>query len=267
MTSADATSTTTTLVVGATGATGRWVVKLLLDQGQNVKVVVRSKKKMLNILEEMGTKDADRLSITEASLLDLSDAEMQDQVKDCNAVVSCLGHTLDFKGLWGHPRKLVTQATKRLTAAIAEASSSSTTSGNNQKTKFILMGSDGVANPNGQDDKRTSLERTIIVLLRLLIPPHPDNEKAAAHVHSLGTNHNNLEWAVVRPTDLIDGEPTGYFQLFDKPQGGLFGAGVATRSHVAQCMVQFILDQEKWEKYKGTMPVLHDIPTAAKSEL
>ena len=74
---------------------------------------------MLGILEELGNEDTQSLSITEASLLDLSDAELQEQVKGCNAVVSCLGHTLDFKGLWGHPRKLVTQATKRLTAAIS----------------------------------------------------------------------------------------------------------------------------------------------------
>ena len=129
------------------------------------------------------------------------------------------------------------------------------------------MGSDGVSNPNGQDDKRTFGERTILFLLRYLIPPHADNEAAAAYIHSLGTG-GNVEWSVVRPTDLVNGKPTGKFQLFDKPQGGLFGAGSATRSHVAQCMTQFILDDEKWNQYKFKMPVLHDVAAdASKSEL
>ena len=86
-------------------------------------------------------------------------------------------------------------------------------------------------------------------------------------MHSLGTS-GNLEWSVVRPTDLIDGRPTGKFQLFDKPQGGLFGAGVATRSHVAQCMAEFITNEKKWNAYKFKMPVLHDIVAdKSKSEL
>jgi putative NADH-flavin reductase len=263
--------TTTTLVIGATGATGRWVVKLLLDQGQNVKVVVRSKQKVLSILQEMNQNGndedksyTDRLSITEASILDLSDAEIQEQVKDCDAVVSCLGHTLDLKGIWGQPRKLVTEVTQRLTAAIVAQKR------HTKKTKYLLMGSEGVANPNGQDDKRTFLDRAILVLLRLLVPPHPDNEAAAAHVHSLGTDNGTVEWVVIRPTDLIDGPPTGKFELFDKPTGSLFGAGVVTRSNVAQCMVEFILDPEKWAQHKFTMPVIHDISSLSdkpKSEL
>ena len=256
---------TTTLVVGATGATGKWVVKLLLDQGHNVKVVVRSKERMLAALQELSEDDTttplDHLSTTEASLLDLSDDQLQEQVKDCDAVVSCLGHNMDFKGLWGQPRKLVTDATMRLTAAMAATASPT------KRAKFILMGSDGVANPSGQDDKRTFGERIVLSLLRLLVPPHVDNEGAAAYVHSLGTS-GTVEWSVVRPTDLIDGKPTGKFQLFDKPQGGLFGAGQATRSHVAQCMVELITYEDKWNDYKFKMPVLHDIAAdTTKSEL
>lgn len=253
------------LVVGATGATGKWLVKLLLDEGHSVSVVVRSKERMFTALEELNTDNErktplDRLSITEGSLLDLSDNQLKEQVKGTDAVVSCLGHNMDFKGMWGKKdRKLVTDAAQRLTAAMKNTTSN--------KSKFILMGSDGVSNPNGQDDNRTFGEQLVLTLLRWLIPPHNDNEAAAAFLHSLGTS-GNLEWSIVRPTDLIDGRPTGKFELFDKPQGGLFGAGVATRSHVAQCMAEFITDEQKWNKYKFKMPVLHDIvANKATSEL
>ena len=132
------------------------------------------------------------------------------------------------------------------------------------------MASEGVPNPNGQDDKRVFLDRAILALLRILVPPHPDNESAAVVLHSLGINHDKVEWVVIRPTDLIDGPPTGKFELFAKPTGPLFGAGVVKRSHVAQCMVEFILEPEKWVQYKYTMPVIHDIVSSSdesKSEL
>jgi len=208
MTSAHS-ETKTTLVLGATGATGKWVVKQLLDQGHSVKVVVRSKERMMTVLKDINngeTLDENKLTITEASLLDLSDSDLQDQVQGCAAVVSCLGHNMNFQGLWGQKgRRLVTDAVKRMTKAAASADA-----------KFILMGSDGVDNPNGQDDKRTTGVRVVLFLLRNLVPPVADNEAAAAYLHSLGDN-SGVEWSVVRPTDLIDGPPTGKYELFDKP--------------------------------------------------
>ncbi len=61
----------TTLVVGASGATGRLLAEQLLNRGQNVKVVVRSPDKLPEVL-----KDHDHLSVIQASILGLSDDEM-----------------------------------------------------------------------------------------------------------------------------------------------------------------------------------------------
>ena len=78
----------TVLVVGATGATGQHVVQMLLDKGETVRVIARSKEKMLGLLKE---KDyGDKLIVKEASLLDLSDDELVQQTKDCKAIVRCV---------------------------------------------------------------------------------------------------------------------------------------------------------------------------------
>ncbi|NNK76205.1 MAG: NAD(P)H-binding protein, partial [Maribacter sp.] len=103
----------TILVVGASGATGRQLVTQLLQLEQQLKVIVRS---MEDLPESW--KNNERLTIINASVLELSDAEMVQYVQGCDAVASCLGHNLTFKGIYGHPRRLVTDAVRRLSNAI-----------------------------------------------------------------------------------------------------------------------------------------------------
>lgn len=229
------------LVVGASGATGKHVVQMLLDKGQRVQVIARSKEKMLSILSD-GDYGVDNLSITEGSLLDLTDEQLEEQTQDCQAVVSCLGHTLDWSGIFGHPRRLVTDAAMRLTSAMPQGS------------KFILMGTNGVSHPDGTTDKVRSLpERALLFLLRNLLPPHADNEAAAAYLHE----HRDFDWVVVRPTDLIDGDVSEY-SMYAAAPGSLFGSGTATRANVAHFMVELIVNEESWGQYKHQMPLLHD---------
>ena len=123
---------TTTLVVGATGMTGRPLVEQLLGKNHKVRVIVRSSHKLsAEVLENPNT------TVIEASVLDLTDEEMAEHVKDCDAVVSCLGHVMDFNGMFGEPRKLCTDTTRRLSSAIEKNSP-------RKPTKFILMNTVGV---------------------------------------------------------------------------------------------------------------------------
>jgi uncharacterized protein YbjT (DUF2867 family) len=78
--------TMTTLVVGASGATGRLLLQQLLDRGQCVKAVVRAPDRLPEVL-----RTHDRLSLIHASVLHLGDAEMAQHAKGCDAVASCLG--------------------------------------------------------------------------------------------------------------------------------------------------------------------------------
>lgn len=242
------------LVVGATGATGRHVVaQLLRDVNNNhtVKVIVRSADKMRQILSQLGVPENSRLQITEAAVLELTDAELLQQTADVDVVVSCLGHTLDWNGIYGHPRELVTDATRRLTTALTENKKKNA----KQIAKFILMGSDGVA-WQGNDDPRSFFERCLVSFIRYMIPPHRDNEGAAAYL--LSQPQDDLEWVIVRPTDLVDEPPSSTYQLYAKPQGSLFGSGTATRSHVAQAMVKLFTTASLWNQWKFQMPVLID---------
>lgn len=237
----------TVLVVGATGATGKHVVQQLLEMGHNVRVVVRSRRRMLDMVD---FQPSDHFVVTEASILELGDEDLKQEVEGVDAVVSCLGHNMDFNGIFGQPRSLVSLATSKLTETMKATAKAG------RPKKFILMNSDGVAHPAGTDDTRPVLERILLGVLRLLIPPVKDNEKAAKVVHEFQSN-GTIEWVVIRPTDLIDGQPTEYV-LYDKPVGSLFGGGVTTRATVAKCIVDLILDQVLWEKFKFQMPVLHD---------
>ena len=105
----------TTLVVGASGATGRLLVEQLLNRGQNIKIIVRT----TTALPE-SIKQNKKVSIIQASVLDLDDAELARHVKGCDSVASCLGHNMTLKGIYGKPRRLVTDATRNLCQAIKQ---------------------------------------------------------------------------------------------------------------------------------------------------
>jgi len=122
------------LIVGASGATGRLLTEELLNRGQFVKVIVRIPDRLPAAL-----RNHDNLSVIHASVLDLSDAELAQHVKGCDAVASCLGHNITFKGMYGHPRKLVTDAVRRLSDAIKANTPE-------KSTKFVLMNTTGNRN-------------------------------------------------------------------------------------------------------------------------
>ena len=68
----------TSLVVGASGATGKLLVGQLLNMGQNVRVIVRSSS---NIPDSWINND--KVSIIKAHISDLSLEEMSNYTKDC----------------------------------------------------------------------------------------------------------------------------------------------------------------------------------------
>lgn len=237
----------TTFVVGASGATGRLLVEQLLSRGQKVKTVVRS----LDSLPE-SIKSHDNLSVVHASVLDLNDTEIAQYVKGCDAVASCLGHNLSFRGLFGHPRKLVTDATRRLCNAIKSTKPEN-------RVKFVLMNTTG--NSNRDLIERVSFgQKCIIGLIRLLLPPHADNENAADYLRTqIGQDNGTIEWAVVRPDSLIDESKVSKYEIHPSPiRSAIFDAGSTSRINVGSFMTDLITDENTWNKWKGKMPVIYN---------
>jgi cation diffusion facilitator CzcD-associated flavoprotein CzcO len=235
------------LVVGASGATGRQLIDQLLIQGHQVKAVVRSPEK----LPGSWKKNA-HVTIISASLLDLKDSEMIRLTQDCNAIASCLGHTINLKGIYGQPRKLVTDAVRRLCKAIETTKPES-------PVKFVLMNTTGNRNRD-LNEPISFAQKCVIGLLRLLLPPHVDNEKAADFLRTqIGQNNKFIEWVAVRPDGLIDEEEVTAYETFTSPtRSAIFNAGKTSRINVAHFMASLISTNGLWSTWKGQMPVLYN---------
>ena len=234
------------LVVGASGATGRQLVAQLLTEKHKVKIIVRAPKKLPE-----SWKNNDELQIISASLLELSDDVMGEIVKDCYAVVSCLGHNMTWKGIYGQPRKLVTDATRQLCNAIQLNHLQS-------PTKFILMNTTGNRNRD-LNEPISFAQKCVIGVLRLVLPPHVDNEKAADYLRTgIGHNNNYIEWVVVRPDGLINEEDVTNYEIHPSPtRSAIFNAGKVSRINVGHFMANLIGDDNLWAEWKGQMPVIY----------
>lgn len=237
----------TTLIIGASGATGHLLVKELLESGQKVKVVVRS---LDNLPETI--KNHENLSVTQASILDLSDAEITRLVEGCSALASCLGHNDSLRGMFGGPRRLVTDATRRLCEAIRA-------SGAKEPVKFVLMNTAGNSNRDLVEPISFG-QKCVIGLLRLLLPPHVDNEMAADYLRTtVGQNDPEIEWTAVRPDGLLDETKVSDYRIYRSPtRSAIFNAGTTSRINVADFMFQLIGNDDTWQVWKGQMPVIYN---------
>lgn len=237
-----------TLVAGASGATGRQLTEQLLKRDQNVKVIVRSPEKLPD-----SWKKNERLSVIEASVLDIGESDMAKYVKDCNAVVSCLGHNLSWKGIYGKLRKLVTDAVSNLCNAIRKNES------DNKPVKFILMNTTGNQNRD-LNEPVSAGQKLVIGLLRLILPPHVDNEKAADFLRiQIGQKDNKIEWVAVRPDSLINEDIVTEYEVYPSPiRSAIFDSGKTSRINVGHFMAELITDNDLWNRWKGQMPVIYN---------
>ena len=177
---------------------------------------------------------------------------MAAHVDSCNAVASCLGHNMSFKGIFGRPRRLVTDATRRLCNTIKAANSE-------VPTKFVLMNTTGNRNRD-LDEPISFAQRCVIMLLRLLLPPHVDNEKAADYLRTeTGQDGSAVEWVAVRPDGLIDEDAITEYELYASPtRSAIFNAGKTSRINVGHFMADLITEPHIWNKWKGQMPVIYN---------
>lgn len=238
----------TSLIVGASGATGRLLVEQLLNREHHVKAIVRSPTKLPQSLLKHRY-----LSVIQASIVDASDNDLAEFVDGCDAVASCLGHNLTFEGIFGQPRMLVTEATQRLCEAVRAKK-------REQPTKFVLMNTAGNSN---QDlvESISFTQKCIIEMLRIALPPHADNEAAADYLRSaIGQNNKEIEWAAIRPDDLTDESSVSEYSIFPSPmRSAILNPGKTSRVNVAHFMAKLISDDDCWAQWKGQMPVIYNV--------
>jgi NAD(P)-dependent dehydrogenase (short-subunit alcohol dehydrogenase family) len=235
------------LIVGATGATGKLLVEELLNRGHSVKALVRSSDKLSTLLESK-----EGLSVIKASILDLSKADLMTHIDGCDAVVSCLGHNMSLKGVYGHPRKLVRDATRNLCQAIKASKSKNI-------TKYILMNTAGNSNRDLNEGISWG-QKMVVGLVRLLLPPHVDNEMAADYLRKeIGQKDTHIEWSAVRPDALLDEEVVSSYEVYPSPiRSAIFNPGKTSRINVGHFMAELITDQDTWSSWKGKMPVIYN---------
>lgn len=235
------------VMVGASGATGKLLVKEFLNRGLKVKAIVRS----VDALAEF--KDHSNLELIRASVLQLSDTEMENVVKGADVLCSCLGHNLTFKGLFGKPRRLVRDTAQRLCAAV-EATQP------NKRVKYLLMNTTGNRNRD-LNEAISFAQKVVLALLRVFLPPHTDNEQAADFLRvKVGQKHSCIEWAAIRPDGLIDEDEVSTYEIFASPtRSALFNAGQTSRINVAHFMAELATDNKLWNKWKGQMPVIYNV--------
>lgn len=238
----------TVLLVGGTGRTGRCVLAQLLARGVAVRAIARSAGRLRDAFA-----DQPLLTVIEGDLPNLEVGDLAAQVGGCDAVISCLGHVISLRGVFGPPRDLVARVTSRLCLAIRDNRPAA-------PVRFILMSSVSVNHPGEREARRTAFERAQLRLLRSLVPPARDNQRAADFLNgAIGTADPHVHWVAVRPDSLVDGEVSAY-DLHEHIVSPLAKPATTRRANVADFMCELATGQDAWARWAGRLPVIVDRP-------
>lgn len=236
------------LLLGGTGRTGGRVFSQLLERGVAVRAIVRSSARL-----PKGEAGNERLEEIEADLLSLGDDELKKHIAGCGAIISCLGHTTStFKGIFGPPRDLVKQD-------VARACSAAQALKPEKAVKFVLMSSVSVNGPRAADARRGAFEKAFLRILRGLVPPAADNQNAADYLQNrIGPADPVIQWVVVRPDSLAEGDVSEYL-VHEGLATGLIKPKTTAMANVAHFMCELVTKPQVWDAWKGRMPVVVDV--------
>jgi nucleoside-diphosphate-sugar epimerase len=239
------------LVLGATGRTGGRVVAELLARGVPVRALVRSKARVPASLA-----GHPRLAVVEADVASMPVERWRDHLAGQRAVVSCLGHAVSLRGVFGPPRGLVEGAVRRVVQAAEGLRPAA-------PLRLILMSSVSVHRPAPADARRGAGERAFLWALRGLVPPARDNQRAAdALANEVGLAHPSVAWVVVRPDTLVEGDASAY-RTHDGLVASLFRPDRTRMANAARFMAELATDEALWTRWRGRMPVVVDAPADA----
>jgi nucleoside-diphosphate-sugar epimerase len=234
------------LVLGASGATGSLVAMELVRRKNQIRIIVREDAPLPT---ELLTNPL--VEIRRGNISAIADSELLELFEDCNGVISCLGHNITLKGMFGHPRNLVADSIRNICQMINRNISST--------VKLILMST--TAYTNTKDSKKNSLgEYIILSILQFILPPHRDNVNAANYLQKeIGTENSKIEWIAVRPDTLINESQVGLYEVHQYPiRSPVFNAGKVSRINVGQFMADLLTNEQLWKKWRYQMPVIYN---------
>lgn len=244
----------TVLLLGSTGRTGGRALRQLLDRDVHVRTVVRDVGRLPDSLTEHAA-----LDVTEADLLSLSASQMGELMQGCDAVVSCLGHTISIRGVLGPPYDLVQRALRMVCGQISVGREPGTADA--PPVRVVLMSSVSVNPPGRADPGRGVGQRAFLAATRALVPPARDNQRAADYLHDeLGTQHPDIEWVAVRPDTLRPGDVSPYL-VTAEPPASIFRPAETAMANVAHFMCELVTDDETWDRWRFQMPVIVNAST------
>jgi len=235
------------LVLGANGATGFNVVTQLLKKGIDVKALTRNVERFDSI------KSSDHIEVLKSSILEIDNQKLKQYLCDVDAVISCLGHNITLKGIFGKPYTLVADSLIRIVGIINEIST-------NRTIKIILMNTTACINIL-QNEKFKKNENFVMKIMRFLLPPQRDNELAIEYlIDTVGISNKHIEWIAIRPDTLINEVEVSEYTVHPSPiRSPIFDAGKTSRINVADFMLSLLKDKELWEKWKYKTPVIYNM--------
>ena len=188
------------LVLGATGGTGRLIVRDAVAKGHSVVALVRSK----------ASADLPGASMIEGDARD--EATLARAMDGCDAVVSALGTGMGFRKV-----DLLTVATRALITAMTR----------NGVRRLVCVSALGVGDSRGHGG--FVFDRLFQPLL--LSQAYKDKERQEAAIRA-----SSLDWVVVRPAMLTNDPPRGRVRA-TADLAGVNGGKIA-RADVAQFVVE-----------------------------
>jgi hypothetical protein len=188
--------------------------------------------------------------------------ELVAQLDGCDTVISCLGHTISARGLFGAPHLLVERAVRRVHEAVEVRAPAGVGPGTGQPDaapmRLILMSSVSVHLPRRADARRGAVQRAYLGVLRAALPPARDNQRAADLLAlEVGADDPRLQWVAVRPDSLVEGD-IGAYAVHETLVASIFRPDRTHVANVAHFMAELVTDEATWQRWRGRMPVVVD---------
>ena len=165
-----------------------------------------------------------------------------------------MGHPLTLAGVYGPPRRLVTDTTVLVCEAAANASAEA-----EGRLRFVLLSTAGVDNPVGHEQGvRSPAERALLAVLAAALPPYADSVQATDRVAKSPLCRRGVEWVVLRPDDFAEGPapPGGYLALASP--NSLFNAKTTHIASIGDFAADLLISDAMWKRWRGRMPYLID---------